>query len=293
MTVSAPAFEPVLEAEPRQRRPRSVLICHRGARLDREGLSRWLASFSDLAGIVELDETTARTAQRVRKQIKRDGLLRFLDVLAFRVYYRLAHADADRRWEASTVDEIRNRFHDSPECSNVARLQSVNSPECVEFIRACAPDFVIARCKTLLKPDVFTIPRAGTYVLHPGICPEYRNAHGCFWALVKRDLDRVGLTLLRIDRGVDTGPIYGHFSYPYDERSESHIRIQLRMLVENLNRIRDRLLEAVSGTASPIDVGGRRSATWGQPWLTAYAKWKMAARRNAANANVALSRRRS
>ena len=54
-----------------------------------------------------------------------------------------------------------------------------------------------ARCKVILKEKIFGIPRVGTFVMHPGICPEYRNAHGCFWALVRRDLERVGMTLLR------------------------------------------------------------------------------------------------
>ena len=51
--------------------------------------------------------------------------------------------------------------------------------------------------------------------MHPGICPEYRNAHGCFWALANRDLNKVGMTLLRIDKGVDTGPTFGYYTYPY------------------------------------------------------------------------------
>jgi methionyl-tRNA formyltransferase len=179
----------------------------------------------------------------------------------------------------------------------VLRAASVNSAECVDFLRQCRPDFMVARCKTLLKPDVFTIPPGGTYVLHPGICPEYRNAHGCFWALASRDLERVGLTLLRIDAGVDTGPVYGYFHCAFDERTESHARIQQRVLVENLDAIRDRLLEAVSGRASPIDTTGRASATWGQPWLTAHLRWKAAARRTGIqsghDASVALSRRGS
>ena len=293
--------EPALGVAPRGKRPRSVLICHRGADLDREGLSRWLASFSDLAGIVELDETAGRAAQRVRTQIRRAGLLRFLDVLAFRLYYKFTHASVDRLWEQRTVDELRKRFPRLSESVRVARVRSVNSPECAAFIRECAPDLMIARCKTLLKLDIFTIPTGGTYVLHPGICPEYRNAHGCFWALVNRDLERVGLTLLRIDAGVDTGPVYGYFSYDYDERSESHVRIQQRMLVENLDRIRERVLEAVEGHASPLDTTARKSAVWGQPWLTAYARWKSAARRSQnrfihananASADAALPRRR-
>lgn len=275
-------------------RPRSVLICHRGATLDREGLSRWMASFSELAGIVELHEPRARTWQRVRKQVARSGIWRFLDVLAFRCYYRLAHARGDRRWEALTLASMRERFRDPPAACRVLRARSVNAPETAQFIRECAPDFVLARCKTIMKPEVFTIPLRGTYVLHPGICPEYRNAHGCFWALASRDLERVGLTLLRVDVGVDTGPIYGYFRYPFDERGESHIRIQQRVLTDNLGAVRDRLLLAVEGSIAPIDSAGRRSAVWGMPWLSAYMRWKSAARKSGDDAaGAALSRRRA
>ena len=48
--------------------------------------------------------------------------------------------------------------------------------------------------------------------MHPGICPEYRNSHGCFWALARRDLDHVGATLLQIDEGSDTGPVYAYYT---------------------------------------------------------------------------------
>src|SRR5436309_328007 len=32
-----------------------------------------------------------------------------------------------------------------------------------------------------------SLPARGTFVLHTGICPEYRNAHGCFWALARSE----------------------------------------------------------------------------------------------------------
>ncbi len=260
-------------------RPRSVLICHKGCSLDVDGLSRWLASFSDLAGIIMLEEPPRRTWQRIRAQVRRSGLLRMIDVLALRLWYAMRHRRRDCRFERQAVAALRTRFGDAGAPAAVLRTRSVNSPETIAFMTASRPDFVVARCKTLIKPAVYSIPAAGTWVLHPGVCPEYRNAHGCFWALAERDLERVGLTLLRIDEGVDTGPIYGYFSYAFDERTESHVRIQWRVLLENLDAIRDRLLSAITGAASPVDVGGRSSATWGQPWLTAYWRWKRALRR--------------
>jgi methionyl-tRNA formyltransferase len=110
---------------------------------------------------------------------------------------------------------------------------------------------VLARCKFLLKPEVYEIPRRGTAVLHPGITPQYRNAHGCFWALVNRDLARVGMSLLQVDSGIDTGPVYLQASYPFNEKDETHVVIQHRVVLENLDEIA-RVLHAIkAGTATP------------------------------------------
>ena len=117
--------------------------------------------------------------------------------------------------------------------------------------------------------------------MHPGICPEYRNAHGCFWALAENDLDRVGMTLLRIDAGVDTGPVYAYYGCAYDELRESHIVIQDRMVFDNLDSLRAKFEEIHAGSAVTLDTTGRASHAWGQPWLTRYLGWKRAAKKRA------------
>ena len=100
------------------------------------------------------------------------------------------------------------------------RLDARTARRRARSCRSVQPDLAIARCKVILKREIFEIPRVGTFVMHPGICPEYRNAHGCFWALVNRDLDRVGMTLLRVDAGIDTGPVYLHGTCDIDEVRE-------------------------------------------------------------------------
>src|SRR4029079_15600320 len=112
------------------------------------------------------------------------------------------------------------------------------------------------------------------------------NAHGCFWALVKRDTDRVGMTLLRVNEGVDTGLVYLQASCAIDEVRESHVVIQHRVVLENLEAIGRVLLALGRGEElRPISVEGRRSAAWGQPRLTDYLRWKWSARRSAGDAN--------
>jgi hypothetical protein len=256
-----------------------VLICHAESRLNREALPRWLASFSDLAGIVLIEETSAPMRARVQREIARVGLWRFLDVLAFRVYYGIRFARRDARWLVSQIEQLTRHYSEPPPFETLL-TPNPNSVDVEEFLKRLSPDVVIARCKWILQERIFTIPTAGTYVLHPGVCPEYRNAHGAFWALAGRDLNKVGLTLLRTNKGVDTGPVYGYFTYAFDEVRESHIVIMSRLVLENLDAIRNTLLDVLAGRVHAIDTRARPSAAWGQPWLTSYLKWKWRARRD-------------
>ncbi len=263
-------------------KPKTLLICHEHATLDEEGLARWMTSFSELVGIIVLRETSQQMQQRVKRQIKRTGLFRFLDVMAFRLYYRMFLAQPDQQWEEERHSLLRRTYS---VLAKVPRLttSSPNSPEAAGFIQALAPDLMIARCKSLLKEKIYSLPTTGTFVMHPGICPEYRNSHGCFWALANGDLDKVGMTLLRIDAGVDTGPSYGYFYYDGDDATESHIVIQHRVVLDHLPEIAEKLIEIYEGRAVPLPTSGRESATWGQPWLTSYWKWKQRARNDESN----------
>jgi methionyl-tRNA formyltransferase len=260
-------------------RMKTLLICHDGAQLDQVVLARWLNSFSDLAGIVVIQEPASRTWKRVKREIKRIGLFRFLDAMAFRLYYRLFLAAKDRSWESQELQGKSLVYRELPSTVPILKTPSPNSAESEAFIRKANPDIVVARCKFLLKESVFSIPSKGTLVMHPGICPEYRNAHGCFWALANRDMKKVGMTLLKIDKGVDTGPTFGYYTYPFDELRESHIVIQNRVVLENLDALRSKLQEIFDGTAIPLSTEGRPSAAWGQPWLTKYLEWKSSAKR--------------
>ena len=284
--MSAPAAPaPALAA-----RPRTLLLCHHDAPLHVDGMAAWLASWSELAGIVVVEEPRSLARRRVKRELKRVGLLRLLDVLAFRVAYRALLAGRDEAWKVERLAALRAAYPPVPASVPVLRTPTPNSAEAEAFVRRCAPDLTLALVKSLLKESVFSVPTHGTWVLHPGICPEYRNAHGCFWALAERDLDRVGMTLLRIDKGIDTGPTYGYYTYDYDELAESHIVIQNRVVLDNLDALREKFLAIVRGTATPVDVRGRPSAEWGQPWLTRYARWKLAAwRRRRASARPAIS----
>jgi folate-dependent phosphoribosylglycinamide formyltransferase PurN len=255
---------------------RTALICSEDSVFNRQVLPAFLASFTDLAGIVVIHDSRATKWRRLKYEWRRSRW-RLLDVIAFRLFYRLRIAGADRAWIRRRAKAELTRLP-RPTSAPVHETADPNSPETRAFLERIGADLTLAACKTLLKPEIFDVPRYGTFVVHPGICPEYRNSHGCFWALARRDLDRVGATLLRIDEGSDTGPVYAFYTTDIDERSESHVVIQTRVVYDNLESIKRDLQAIVDGSLTPIDVSGRASAAWGQPRLIDYLRWKRAAR---------------
>ncbi len=233
-----------------------------------------------MAGLIIIRDPRSRRWRAARREIRRVGWLRFLDVIAFRLYARFRLARGERAWKEAEIARLRRRY--PADLTTVPRIivSTPNSDEARAFLDAVGPDLAIARCKIILKQTIFGIPRVGTFVLHPGICPEYRNAHGCFWALARRDLERVGMTLLRVDPGIDTGPIFLHGTCDFDEVEQSHAVIQYRAVTQNLDAIAGVLTALARGEhVRPISVQGRPSAVWGQPQLTAYLHWKSEARR--------------
>jgi folate-dependent phosphoribosylglycinamide formyltransferase PurN len=247
--------------------------------LNRFGLARWVASFTDLAAIVEIHEPPGRLWRRAQREFRRVGPWRFVDILAFRVYYRLALASKDRAWERGLLKKLEMEYPQLPASTRTLQTASPNDAETERLLREVDADIVIARCKNILSSRIFERPRRGALVMHPGICPEYRNAHGCFWALAGRDLENVGMTLLKVDEGVDTGPVYGFYRCQYNEVLETHTIIQHRVVFDNLDALRLKIEEIVAGTAEPIDPQGRASRAWGQPWLSRYLRWKRLARK--------------
>jgi peptidoglycan/xylan/chitin deacetylase (PgdA/CDA1 family) len=251
-----------------------ILIYHEGAKVNEIVITRWLNSFSNLSGLVVIKEAQSKKINRIKIEIRRVGVIRFLDILIYKLYYKIFLDKKDKRWLNIKIKELIKRY---PELKNDIPLIVVDSPNNIkvkDFINKINPDIVIARVKVLLSPEIFLIPKKGTYIFHPGICPEYRNSHGCFWALANRDMNKVGMSLVKIDKGIDTGPIHGFFYADFDEKSDSHIVIQNKVVLDNLFSLEKELLKINNETSFSIDTKESVSNTWGQPWMTKYVYWK-------------------
>jgi methionyl-tRNA formyltransferase len=75
--------------------------------------------------------------------------------------------------------------------------------------------------------------------------------------LASGDVDNVGMTTLRIDRGGDAGPVYG-YSRVRAHAGDSHVVVQPRVVIDNLDAIREKLRDIERGAAPPLDTAGLR-----------------------------------
>ena len=99
----------------------------------------------------------------------------------------------------------------------------------------------------LLGPEVFEAPWLGSINIHSSLLPAYRGVHPVSWALINGEPE-TGVTIHRIDRGVDTGGIVASRAIPIEDRHD------LWSLTEDLDRLSALLVGEVF---SFIEANGR------------------------------------
>ena len=74
-------------------------------------------------------------------------------------------------------------------------------------LAALVPDLiVVAAYGKLLPARVLELPPLGCLNVHPSLLPRYRGPSPVTWAILSGD-DVTGVTIIRLDEGMDTGPI--------------------------------------------------------------------------------------
>ena len=92
-----------------------------------------------------------------------------------------------------------------------ARLRD---PATLDEIRALAPELlVLADFGRLVPAPLLDLPRHGALNLHPSLLPRYRGATPIPAAILAGDRE-TGVTLMRMDEGLDTGPILAQVRVP-------------------------------------------------------------------------------
>ena len=104
--------------------------------------------------------------------------------------------------------------HDIP----LFKVRHINDAESVALLRARALDWLfIIGWSQIAGPDVLAAVRLGVLGMHPTLLPEGRGRAAIPWAILK-GLPETGVTMFKLDEGVDTGPIVAQERIPLDAR---------------------------------------------------------------------------
>ncbi len=85
--------------------------------------------------------------------------------------------------------------------------KTLRTPEVQGAIAQARPDLVVvAAYGRILPPEVLDLPRFGCINVHGSLLPRWRGAAPVQWSVIRGD-PRTGVTIMRMDPGLDTGPM--------------------------------------------------------------------------------------
>lgn len=125
----------------------------------------------------------------------------------------------------------------------------------LQAVRELGPDLIaVAAFGQLLPPVLLELPRYGCLNVHTSLLPKYRGAAPIQWAILN-DEPQTGVTIMKMEAGLDTGPILAQRSTPIRaEDNAETLHDRLAQLGAQL------LVETIPGYASGAVVPRPQSA---------------------------------
>ena len=102
---------------------------------------------------------------------------------------------------------------------NLLKSSHINNKEVVEAIYKNNIDWLfIIGWSQIASEDVLNSPKNGVIGIHPTLLPEGRGRASIPWAILK-NLDKTGVTMFKMNSGIDTGPIIAQIEIPLNNQT--------------------------------------------------------------------------
>ncbi len=98
----------------------------------------------------------------------------------------------------------------------VIQPQKLREPGALQQLQDWDPDLIlVAAFGQILRPEVLDLPRYGCINVHASLLPRWRGAAPIQAAILAGDT-RTGITIMKMDPGLDTGPVLNQRAIPID-----------------------------------------------------------------------------
>lgn len=127
----------------------------------------------------------------------------------------------------------------------------VRAPDALAEIAALAPELgVLADYGQIIPRTLLDLPPRGILNVHPSLLPRHRGANPIAATIAEGD-ERAGVTIIRMDDGIDTGPIVVRQSWPMSG-TERAPELEERAAREGAALLTRTLESWLGGTATTI-----------------------------------------
>ena len=235
----------------------------------------WAASQYPFDGFVVIKRTRPWFGAYLWRRARRVGFWKVADEVLLRLIYTLFYSYGDSRRLKKLLGDLKRKLPVSYRRPPIYRIRDINSDESVSVLKHRAPDVCVLMVNVILQERIFSIPPLGMLVFHPGLTPEYRGPHSAFWATLNKEFWGIGWSLLRVNRGIDTGSVLAQGSATnIDPLTETHVLMQHKSHVEGITGVVQTLRRLAAGESPTVDTSGRTSSNYTHPGLSDFLKYR-------------------
>lgn len=134
----------------------------------------------------------------------------------------------------------------------------VKKPESVETLRSYEADiFVVAAFGQILSEEILQMPKFGCVNIHASLLPKYRGAGPIQQAILDGEKES-GITIMQMDKGIDTGDILMQAVVPISEK-ETGDSLHDKLAAEGARLIVEALPKIEAGEVTPVKQDDEKS----------------------------------
>jgi len=140
----------------------------------------------------------------------------------------------------------------------VIQPATLKAPGVVEQLAAFSPDVIVVAAYGQILPEaVLNIPRYGCINIHPSLLPRHRGASPVSAAILSGDAF-TGVTIMKMDKGLDTGPILVQGMVPITPHDTTGTLTE-KLAIISAAMIQDVLIRWVHGGLVPREQDGSQA----------------------------------
>lgn len=210
----------------------------------------------------------------VKHRLKRLGAVTVAGQLAFQAVVAPA-----LRWSAhARLSAIRRQYGLRTAAippDLLTAVDSANSNATVDHLGRLRPKVVIVSGTRILSRRVLSSTAAQFINMHAGITPAFRGVHGGYWALAERQPERCGVTVHRVDPGVDTGAVLAQ-ALIAPTRQDNFVTYPMLQLAAGIPLLKDVVRSILNGTPlTPSTSATGPSRQWYHPTAWGYLRRRL------------------